>query len=330
VTSNNPPPSTTSEPPTVATGEIGRMIQENKGSLVFIEGGGGAGSGFVCQTKDGTFLLTNQHVMAGMQAPRFTRLDSMAITAGAGAAAVGHDLMRFALQTESNPLVAMSNVDAEATIGDDIVVLGNAEGAKVIQPLAGKLVGIGPDRVEVSAEFVPGNSGSPIIHVKTGKVIGIATYLIQRRYTELTNSNEAKVRRFGFRLDSVKQWQPLNWQAFQQDKTVMDRVESTSQDIMRLIKVLQGDKRISAVSYTNSAISRAVGELDAVFAAKTSVADRTRALQSFFSTVRAATQADIIQARPTLRYDYFARALADETQFREEMYKVFDRIVKAR
>ncbi len=39
----------------------------------------------------------------------------------------------------------------------------------------------GSDRalVEVDAKFVEGNSGSPIIHVKTGKVIGIATFALK-------------------------------------------------------------------------------------------------------------------------------------------------------
>lgn len=321
----------TSAPAVVTDGSGAQLVQNYRGSLVFIEDGGGAGSGFVCQTKDGVFLLTNQHVVAGMKAPRFTRLDAAPITAGTGAAAVGHDLMRFATQGEARPLAAMSDVEAEAQIGDEIVVLGNKEGARVIQPLTGKLIGIGPDRVEVTAEFLPGNSGSPIIHVKTGKVIGIATYLMQGRFAELTDSKDTKVRRFGFRLDSVKQWQPLNWQAFQQDKGTMDRVESTTRDLVRLIRTMQSDQRPSTVTYANSAISRAVRDLDGALSKQSlSAPDRARVFQNFLATLRATTQSDITQARQTLRYDYFSRALGEESQVREQMYKLFDRLLKAR
>jgi hypothetical protein len=328
-------------PPTVAApsagetmpkaGDMGRIVQDSRGSLVFVEGGGGAGSGFVCRMKEGVFLLTNQHVMAGMNAARFTRLDSTPITAGGGTAAVGHDLIRFALQAETNPLTAMYDIEKEVRIGDDIVVLGNSEGARVIQPLEGKLIGIGPDRIEVTAQFVPGNSGSPIVHVASGKVIGIATYLIQRRFTELTDGTEAKVRRFGFRLDSAKQWQPLNWQVFQQDKATMDRVESGTQDLMRVIKDLKGDQWPNPADYTTSTLARAVRDLNSLAGRQgISKADRTRAFTGFFASVRSATQGDVAQARQTLRYDYFQRALNDEMQVREEMFRLFDRIVKAR
>lgn len=210
-------------------------------------------------------------------------------------------------------------------------VLGNMEGARVIQPLPGKLIGIGPDRIEVTAEFVPGNSGSPIIHVKSGKVIGIATYLLQRRFTELTESNQAKVRRFGFRLDSVKQWQGLNWQAFQQDKATMDRVESTTRDLIQLIREMQGEQGPSPAVYRNSTVARAVRDLESTLSRqRLSPPDRKRALQSFFSSIRATTQTDIVQARQSLRYDFFGQLLRDEAEIREEMYKLFDQILKAR
>ena len=37
----------------------------------------------------------------------------------------------------------------------------------------------------------PGNSGSPIIHVKTGKVIGVATYLIVKQHDASTRQSSA-------------------------------------------------------------------------------------------------------------------------------------------
>src|SRR5262245_48775513 len=86
--------------------DVGHVVQQSSSSLVFVEGGGGSGSGFVCKLKDGTFLVTNQHVLAGMARIKFTRLDNAPVKSGAAGAAVGHDVMRFALGEEAHPLVA--------------------------------------------------------------------------------------------------------------------------------------------------------------------------------------------------------------------------------
>ena len=95
----------------------------------------------------------------------------------------------------------LDNLNANVAVGDEVWVLGNAEGAHVVTPIAGKLVGIGPNLVEVDAPFVPGNSGSPIIHKRTGKVIGVATYVIQRAADAAPGlSLPTAVRRFGYRV----------------------------------------------------------------------------------------------------------------------------------
>ena len=52
-----------------------------------------------------------------------------------------------------------------------------AKGGGVINTIISQLTGIGSNLVESDAQFVHGNSGSPIIDVKNGKVIGVATYL---------------------------------------------------------------------------------------------------------------------------------------------------------
>jgi hypothetical protein len=306
-------------------------VHDYSGSLVFIEGGGGAGSGFIGRMRDGVFLLTNQHVVAGMPNVRFTRLDNSVITTGAIAAAVGHDIMRFAIGEVPRPLPCSDNVEADARIGDDIIVLGNAEGARVIQPLAGKLAGIGPDRVEITAEFLPGNSGSPIVHLKSGKVIGIVTFLVKGRFGALTDAGQARVRRFGYRLDTVKQWQPVSWSAYQAEKAIIDKVETLTRDLARLIDDIGDDAKINTAAHSNPALVRPVRDLSNALANRTlSPPDRTRAVQSFLASVRLLTQSDVSAARQQLHYDFFRRDLTDEAEIREKMFQLFDRVLKAR
>ncbi len=311
--------------------DTGQLVHEFSSSLVFIEGGGGAGSGFIARTKEGAFLFTNQHVVAGMPGVRFTRIDNSIITTSAIAAAVGHDIMRFTIGEAARPLVASDNVEAEARIGDDIVVLGNAEGARVIQPLLGKLAGIGPDRVEITAEFLPGNSGSPIVHVKSGKVIGVVTFLVKGRYGALTDSGEAKVRRFGYRLDTVRQWQPVAWGIYQAENATIDKVSALTRDLGELIDDISGDSKITFAAHGNAALARPVRDLSMALNNRTlSVPDRTRAVQSFLASIRNLTQNDVNTARQQLRYDFFRRELKEQSEIRDKMFQLFDRVLKGR
>lgn len=311
--------------------DVGQLVHDFSGSLVFIEGGGGAGSGFICKWKDGIFVTTNQHVLAGMPAVKITRLEGARVAVGAVQAAVGHDIMRLATGEAANPLVASENVESDARIGDEVVVLGNSEGARVIQPLSGRLQGIGPDRIEVSAEFVPGNSGSPIIHLKSGKVIGIATYLTTRQFAELSDRRESRVRRFGYRLDSVKQWQPVAWANYQAERAEVDRVEALTKDLMRLINAMRGDAPVQPGDFSNSAIARPVRDfLEGNGRQKLSAADRARVTQNFLAAIRSATMSDVNQAKQRLRYDFFRKSVEEQVEVRDQMYRLFDRLLKAK
>jgi hypothetical protein len=253
-----------------------------------------------------------------------------ALKLGAAFAAAGHDEMRFATDPSTLPLEAGIQIETFARIGDEVAVLGNSEGSRVITPLRGKLIGIGPDRIEVDAQFVPGNSGSPIIHVPSGKVIGIATYLIRRRYTDLVDKKEPAIRRFGYRLDSVKQWQPVQWTLYQQEHAELGKVVNLTADFARLLDDIAKDGKLDTNQHLNAGLGRIVGELDRSMGKQSmSLPDRQRVFQHFVSSLRLATQSDITAARTRLRYDYFIRQLNEEAAMRDEFYKIFDRTAKA-
>ena len=138
----------------------------------------------------------------------------------------------------------MKDVDANAAIGDSVVVLGNAEGGGVVNTIIGKIVGIGPNLVEIDAPFVPGNSGSPIVHLKSGKVIGVATYLVTNQYDLSTNQHLKKpvVRRFGYRVDSVKAWQPVNWRLFDLQAAEMENITRLTDDLYDFFRDLDENR----------------------------------------------------------------------------------------
>jgi len=310
--------------------QAAELVKTYSGSLVFVEDKGGAGSGFVCTFGGRKFVFTNQHVLAGHPGVSLTLLDQSPIKVGQPAAAVGHDIMSLALLSDSKAMDMMTEVEKNTSIGDEVVVLGNPEGARVIKPLIGKLVGIGPNLVEVTAEFVPGNSGSPIVHLKTGKVIGVATYLTMRDMNGLSGRAAPKVRRFGYRLDSVKQWQPVAWPAYNEEFATMERIKERTHDLAALLREMSRTGRVDAARHQDPAIRRPLEKFDEAASGKSIIpTDRARAIKDLMSALRSATGSDVQQAAVRLRYDFFRKELTEEQQVRGQFYKIFDELMKA-
>jgi S1-C subfamily serine protease len=104
------------------------LVQLHRSNLVMVRGAEGSGSGFVASLGGGNFLLTNAHVVAGIKGAGFTTLDGGQIKVEGPSIAVGHDLFRIAVAGGGKPLEVMLEVDRKVAIGDEVVVLGNAEG----------------------------------------------------------------------------------------------------------------------------------------------------------------------------------------------------------
>lgn len=304
-----------------------QLTRELSNSLVFVEGQSGVGSGFVCAFGLGKFVVTNQHVVAGNPSAKFTLLDRSPIRTGQVAAAVGHDIMSFALLSDAKAIEIMTDVEKNASIGDEVAVLGNADGDRVIKPIVGKLVGIGPDRVEVTAQFVHGNSGSPIIHVKSGKALGIATYATVQKVDSITGKpkSQPEVKRFGYRLDSVKQWQPVVWPAYTADFNAMQKVKSRTDDFVKL--VVTG--RLNAADYGDPAIRNPLERFANAALGKGLIkTDRLTAAKDLTNSLRTSCDTDIAQAQAQVKYDFFRNQLEEHEQFRKELHKGFDELMK--
>ncbi len=330
------PASTDPAKPVAASAPTGgEFVQKHRNALVVVKDRGGSGSGFVAKAGAQTWLFTNIHVAAGMGSPQFTRIDGTQIKPGIAEAAVGHDAMRLALaETPADSLEIMTALDANAKIGDAVLVFGNSGGGGVVTSLGGEIVGIGPDRIEVSAEFIPGNSGSPIIHVPTGKVIGIATYLT-RRYEAFAGSDAkpgatpAKdapgavvVRRFGYRLDSVKQWQPVNWAAFQGEARSIEQISAVTGDVFDFLDALRNKQ---PPRFATATLRRpAETWLASIRRPHQSETDRENATRSFLTSLRSLVQSDVSAAQGRFRYAYFQDELRHEREIRDRLYKSFD------
>jgi hypothetical protein len=321
-----PTPSPTPAPLSAA---VVKLVDSHRNSLIVIEGKKGVGSGFLCNVEGKPMLFTNTHVMCGNPQAAYSRMSGGKVAPKDASLAVGADICRMAAPDATATLEYMPDMHSTVKIGDEVVVLGNAEGAGVVKPLEGKVVGIGPNLVEVDAPFVPGNSGSPIVHVPTGKVIGIATYLLIRKVSKDKEAMDSEIRRFGYRLDTVPSWEALDWRAFDFQAAQLAKIEATSAEFIQLFED-SAAKRVSYSNFDDPGIRRALESYSrALRGSRMSESDFNNVRRSFFGDLRRVAQGDINAFDSRTAYDYFRRAVETEKKMRDDVCAAFTKAIES-
>jgi hypothetical protein len=297
--------------------------QQVQDALLVVTAREGAGSGFVARWNGAPLLVTNAHVIAGASRLLFQRLSGAPVPPGKGRLAFGHDIAVFDAPADSLTLEISTDVSKDAAIGDEVVIYGNSQGASVVTELKGKIVGLGPELVEVDAPFVPGNSGSPIVHLKSGKVIGIATYVQTRKHDEISkDSGVAEVRRFGYRLDSVKNWQDLNWPLFQREAAQIHAIEDFSDAYFQFWKDLNENKgRISSLSSANPRIQRHLRSLQREASNTRGEKDFQKAVTGFLWALQGEAKQEFLPGRPMPQYWFTNHEWNRQKELREAISK---------
>lgn len=225
-----------------------KLSIDKRNALVVVEGDAGNGTGFLATIKGAPFVVTNIHVIAGSKTIRARTIDGLTLTFGGAFVAKDADLAIIKVLNQE-PLSYFEIEDRpnlSHAEGDDIIIPGNSQGGGTILYASGKISGIGPDKIEHSAPTFPGNSGSPIISVKTWKVLGVHTLsqqVVGRTAGELDSLRNKKsqirnVRRFGYRVDTVSTWETVDWTRFSEQNK---RVEEAQATIEAITSVLSGD-----------------------------------------------------------------------------------------
>ena len=163
-----------------------------------------SGTGFLYQDRGDIYLVTNEHITRGGIPITAQMLNGEKIVLKSLEIADNLDLVRFKIGNTNLP--ALKAAMTGYSIDDEVHVIGDSGGQGVATLLRGKILGVGPDRVEVSAEFIHGNSGSPVV-LSNGRALAVATYVVlpddpQDWVKRGTRFNQA--RRFGLRLDAAK------------------------------------------------------------------------------------------------------------------------------
>ena len=177
-------------------------------ALVFIESGDGRGSGFIAEMDGKTYLISNQHNFLGATKIRLRAMHGGTLEPVAFEYCETRDLVRFKLKAEDiENLGVLQLAEENPKISQPITVYGNSAGGGVATELKGRVMGVGPRDIEVDADIVSGNSGSPILDT-AGRVLGVATYItFAREFSKEDARKEIfkgtrfnKARRYGVRI----------------------------------------------------------------------------------------------------------------------------------
>ncbi len=284
--------------------EHARLVQE--GALLRVGGKKSTGGGFLCRLEGKPYAFTATSVLAANPGFRLITLTNERIPFGDCALAQGRDLARFLLTTA--PAVAfdaLTGLENRIQIGDEVIVAGPFETTRRIY--SGKVTGIGPDRIETNAPFPPECSGGPIIHVNTGKVIGIAIAVPAPQ-------NGGEPRRTGFRLDQIRHWERVIWPRFYHQAAEVEALEKVTADLLQLAAA-NGTLRVA--DYQTREIR---GPLEAFLASiprAVTPASRSAATQQLVAEIRNASRNDLRAFNAPLAYDYFRRGVEEQQRQRE-------------
>ncbi|MGF1448313.1 MAG: S1C family serine protease [Opitutales bacterium] len=289
------------------------LSSEQMNALCIIEGNNGVGSGFFCNLRGVPFVVTNIHVLAGNDRFKVLTLDGTEVRPTAIAIARDHDVALIRVEAAQVPgtLELLDNLSQEVSIGDPVLVPGNESGAGVITQTEGKVRGLGPRRVEVDAKFVPGNSGSPVLHLPTGKVIGVATYLVTYHTDELRKrADKTETRWFGFRVDSVKEWEGVAWERFRREAQDFAAIEDTTDALYELL-------RTGRVPSGNPGLEHAFRMAQQDLSRADSRSEILDTLETLNLRINSVATADLTSFRKARPYDFFGDQVELHARYRK-------------
>ena len=312
---------------------VAAIIRTYSDSIISVNGHAASGGAFIA-TMDGTrVLLTNARVTAGIRDAPFKNLGGAVVQGDTPGLALGEDIFCMTMPPGGNPLQIMIGTDANAAVGDAVMVPASPGGSGIVTPLVGKIVAIGPDVIDIDAPLDSNSIGSPIIHLKSGKVIGVAAYTVTNQDQGAGSTSPKQppiIRRFGYRIDGVKSWQPVNWRTFGLQADQLDNITTMTNDLHDLFSDLsQNGGRVTPGRDANSLLKSRIDGWAESKSQNPSPADAAAADVNFLNFLKSACQADIAAAQHQPMYDYFQRQLIDQKKARDQIQQGFEQMFQS-
>jgi len=230
-------PATNSAPASPAAA-AGSLTEDQAHAVVVIKGDVMEGTGFLVKTADGPAVVTNLHVISANPNVKIMTTTGAQIKILALKGAADRDLAMFMILDDHYTYLELAT-DIKDTVqaNDEVITPGNSEGGEVVLNTKGKVLGIGPERIEFDNPIYHGNSGGPVFHTKSGKVLAVVTQAMKVSVSNdldkasFDNKNSAitgSMRYFGLRLDTVPQWETYDRNRFLGETTFLKNFHDQS------------------------------------------------------------------------------------------------------
>lgn len=314
------PPASAAPAPSAGSQALSQTQMEG---IVLIEGSDSTASGFMTKIRDVDFIVTNLHVLGGGKNLKFKTLRGDEVPALGYFGAVGSDIAIIRIGQGKGDLTLAKDVLATSKIGDKVVVVGNRLGGGVATQTSGSVLGVGPNRIEVNANFEPGNSGSPIVNLTTGEVVGVATYSETRQVdveSAATNgaagagSGTYEKRWFGYRLDSVTKWESIDLATW---KAQVERIEKFRELSLALHDLIRFNFKQSRA---NTRLNPIIDQFQARYqAAVTNQVAAAIEVKDFFRVIRTIADDGVRDLENGQYYDYFRSCLYWESSIPSQL-----------
>jgi S1-C subfamily serine protease len=227
------PPAPPATPATVV-----KLTEDQARAVVLIKGDKAEGTGFLIKTMDGPAVVTNIHVIANNPNLKITTNTGAFVKVLSEKGADDRDLAMLSVQDDNYSYLTMApDISKVVQPGDDVVTPGNSQGGEVMLNTGGKVLGIGPERIEIDNPIYHGNSGGPVFHTKSSTVLGVVTEamrvdmsndLDKASFASRNSAISGSMRYFALRLDTVSAWIPIDSRRFQIETTFLDQFQDQS------------------------------------------------------------------------------------------------------
>jgi hypothetical protein len=281
--------------------------------------------------------VTNQHVIAANPHIQITTSAGAVVKPTGLQGAGDRDLAIIPIQDNNYSYLEMAtDVGSTVQVGDLVITPGNSQGGGVMLNTTGAVLALGPQKVEISNPVYHGNSGGPIFHLKSGKVIGVVTEglkvdtsdaLDQASFQNRNSAIQGAVRYFGLRLDTVANWQNYTWARFENETEFLREFHERSMCLDSYLNTGINDNSEWGTYYTHDEkikeANQAIADMDAGGDTSTRI-DTARNLVFSLGGL-ADTDMDQIQ-QPSNFYSFDGIRTKDEIAYRQYLKKEIDQM----
>ncbi len=231
-------------------------VPVNLNAVLMVNNASGAATAFLGKMDGETYIISNLHVLGEMKNAKITTIDGKEVRLPKTCfLQKGFDVFLAELDEVPegvSPLEISKNVMTDTNLKDDLVVSGNSQGGNVMRNIEGTLLAVGPKLLETDCNFYKGNSGSPVIHRDSGKVVGVVSYImtidddLSTRITRKSKAKNFNMRFFAYRLDTMDDKTEIPYETVIETMDVLNKAENKFELI---VDFLANDKNPPASEY---------------------------------------------------------------------------------